>query len=183
VQRSGDIEKRVLLPTAHAHIVAEAARGSRIAAAQCRPTFRKRGAMTFSIAKQGDTVTIGIEGHLVVGNRQALKQLVLDELARGERRFRVDFARTRYVDSSGLGVLVAMSKKVQQEHGTLSLTNLDEDLKTLFVLTKLDTLFSFEGEAPIATAPVVALPPSRPPNARSTAAGLDYQTRDDAPPP
>ena len=35
-----------------------------------------------------------------------------------ERRFRVDFGRTRYVDSSGLGVLVAMSKKVKQERGT-----------------------------------------------------------------
>ncbi len=100
--------------------------------------------MTFSVAKQGETVVIGIEGHLVVGNRQALKQLMLDELARGERQFRVDFARTRYIDSSGLGVLVAMAKKVQQERGTLRLHNLDEDLRTLFELTKLDTLFQFE---------------------------------------
>jgi anti-sigma B factor antagonist len=100
--------------------------------------------MTFSVAKQGETVVIGIEGHLVVGNRQALKQLMLDELARGERQFRVDFARTRYIDSSGLGVLVAMAKKVTQERGTLRLHNLDEDLRTLFELTKLDTLFQFE---------------------------------------
>jgi anti-sigma B factor antagonist len=100
--------------------------------------------MTFSVAKQGETVVIGIEGHLVVGNRQALKQLMLDELARGERQFRVDFARTRYIDSSGLGVLVAMAKKVKQERGTLRLHNLDEDLKTLFELTKLDTLFQYE---------------------------------------
>jgi len=105
--------------------------------------------MTFSIAKQGDTVTIGIEGHLVVGNRLALRQLVEDELARGERRFRVDFRRTRYVDSSGLGVLVAMSKKVRQERGALILTNLDADLRTLFELTKLDTLFQFD-DAPSA---------------------------------
>lgn len=101
--------------------------------------------MTFSVAKQGDTVVIGIEGHLVVGNRQALKQLMLDELARGERQFRVDFTRTRYIDSSGLGVLVAMAKKVKQERGTLRLHNLDEDMKTLFELTKLDTLFQYEG--------------------------------------
>jgi anti-sigma B factor antagonist len=100
--------------------------------------------MTFSVAKQGETVVIDIEGHLVVGNRQALKQLVLDELGRGERHFRIDFRRTRYVDSSGLGVLVAMSKKVAQDGGVLSLANLDEDLRTLFVLTKLDTLFRFE---------------------------------------
>ena len=120
--------------------------------------------MSFSVAKQGDTVVIGIDGHLVVGNRQALKQLVLDELARGERTFRVDFGRTRYVDSSGLGVLVAMAKKVKQERGTLRLANLDGDLRTLFELTKLDTLFQYdEGPgAPGSSVPApVPLPPSR----------------------
>ena len=138
--------------------------------------------MSFSVAKQGDTVIIGIEGHLVVGNRQALKQLVLDELARGERRFRVDFGRTRYVDSSGLGVLVAMSKKVKQERGTLSLSNLDGDLKTLFVLTKLDTLFHFEGDEAGATG--APTPPAGPlPPAAKAADGSGSPPRDEVPPP
>ncbi len=100
--------------------------------------------MSFPIAKHGDTVVITIDDHLVVGNRQVLKRLVLDELARGECRFRLDFGRSRYVDSSGLGVLVAVSKLVAQVNGSLTLVNLDDDLKTLFVLTKLDTLFSFD---------------------------------------
>ena len=138
--------------------------------------------MSFSVAKHGDTVIIGIEGHLVVGNRQALKQLVLDELARGERRFRVDFGRTRYVDSSGLGVLVAMSKKVKQERGTLSLSNLDGDLKTLFVLTKLDTLFHFEADgAGASTAPTTPTGSRAPP--APAVDGLEPPTPDEAPPP
>ena len=103
--------------------------------------------MSFSATKHGDTVSILIEGHLVVGNRQALKQLVLDLLAQGERHFRVDFARTRYVDSSGLGVLLAMAKRVSEDGGTLRLANLDADLRTLFELTKLDTLFRYEDPA------------------------------------
>src|SRR5688572_20119784 len=103
--------------------------------------------MSFSAAKQGDTVSMLIEGHLVVGNRQALKQLVFDLLSRGERHFRIDFARTRYVDSSGLGVLLAMAKRVSEDGGTLRLANLDADLLTLFELTKLDTLFLYENPA------------------------------------
>jgi anti-sigma B factor antagonist len=141
--------------------------------------------MSFSVTTQGNTVVIGIEGHLVVGNRQELKQLVLDQLARGMRRFRVDFARTRYVDSSGLGVLVAMSKKVTQERGVLSLVNLDEDLRTLFVLTKLDTLFHFDdgGDATIDPS-VAALPPSPPQTAVGrTTPGRPNATRRDEPPP
>ena len=133
--------------------------------------------MTFSVAKQGDTVVIGIEGHLVVGNRQALKQLMLDELARGERQFRVDFTRTRYIDSSGLGVLVAMAKKVKQERGTLRLHNLDEDMKTLFELTKLDTLFQYESEDGSSGASV-GVPPSPRPSAPGDVASAT--TRDEA---
>ena len=119
--------------------------------------------MSFPVAKHGQIVVIAIDDHLVVGNRQALKRLVLDELARGERFFRLDFGRSRYVDSSGLGVLVAIAKSISQASGTLVLANLDEDLKTLFVLTKLDTLFQFDdarradaapAPAPLADAPL-----------------------------
>ncbi len=101
--------------------------------------------MSFSITKHGDTVSILIEGHLVVGNRQALKQLVFDQLTAGERHFRIDFSRTRYVDSSGLGVLLAVTRRVSEEGGTVRLANLSADLRTLFELTKLDALFLYEG--------------------------------------
>ena len=97
--------------------------------------------MTFSIAKVGEVAVVEVEGQLIVGNRQELKQKVLDELDRGERKFLIDFKQTGYIDSSGLGVLVSLSKKIRELGGELWLANLNDDLKTLFELTKLDTLF------------------------------------------
>ena len=97
--------------------------------------------MSFSIQKQEEVVLLEVEGQLIVGNRQELKQKVLDELDRGERKFLIDFSQTGYIDSSGLGVLVSLSKKIREQGGELRLANLNEDLKTLFELTKLDTLF------------------------------------------
>ena len=97
--------------------------------------------MSFAIHKGGDVCVVSVEGQLIVGNRQELKQKVLDEIERGERKFLVDFSQTGYIDSSGLGVLVSLSKKIREHGGELRLTNLNEDLKTLFELTKLDTLF------------------------------------------
>jgi anti-sigma B factor antagonist len=97
--------------------------------------------MRFGIHKEGDICVVTVEGQLIVGNRQELKQKVLDEIERGERKFLVDFSQTGYIDSSGLGVLVSLSKKIREHGGELRLTNLNEDLKTLFELTKLDTLF------------------------------------------
>jgi len=97
--------------------------------------------MGFQVEKVGDVLVVDVEGQLIVGNRQELKQKVLEELDNGERKFVVDFEKTGYIDSSGLGVLVSLSKKVREQGGELRLANLNEDLKTLFELTKLDTLF------------------------------------------
>jgi anti-sigma B factor antagonist len=99
--------------------------------------------VSFSITKRGDTVVVDVEGQLVVGNRQELKQAVLEEVERGERKFVVDFSQTGYIDSAGLGILVSVSKKVRESGGELRLANLNDDLRTLFELTKLDVLFQF----------------------------------------
>jgi anti-sigma B factor antagonist len=100
------------------------------------------GAMSFQTSRQNGVVVVDVDGQLIVGNRQELKQKVLDELESGERKFLVDFANTGYIDSSGLGVLVSLSKKIREQGGELRLANLNEDLRTLFELTKLDTLFN-----------------------------------------
>ena len=99
--------------------------------------------MTFSVHKdKRGVVVVGVDGQLLVGNRQELKQRVLDAVDGGSRKFVVDFTRTGYIDSSGLGVLVSLSKKIREQGGELRLAGLNEDLQTLFELTKLDTLFS-----------------------------------------
>src|SRR5262249_53568653 len=97
--------------------------------------------MSFSIKKEGEIVVVDVEGQLIVGNRQGVKQKVLDEVERGGERVLIDFFQTGYIDSSGLGVLVSLSKKIREQGGELRLANLNDDLKTLFELTKLDTLF------------------------------------------
>jgi anti-sigma B factor antagonist len=83
-----------------------------------------------------------VDGQLIVGNRHELKQKVLDALDGGERKFLIDFTNTGYIDSSGLGALVSLSKKIREQSGELRLAGLNDDLRTLFELTKLDSLFA-----------------------------------------
>ena len=99
--------------------------------------------MGFSLTKdKRGVVVVAVDGQLIVGNRQELKQKVLDALDGGARKFVIDFSKTGYIDSSGLGVLVSLSKKIREQGGELRLAGLNADLQTLFELTKLDTLFS-----------------------------------------
>jgi anti-sigma B factor antagonist len=97
--------------------------------------------MSFTISKKADITIVEVDGQLIVGNRQELKQRVMDEYEAGARKVLVDFTRTGYIDSSGLGVLVSLAKRLREDGGELRLANLNDDLRTLFELTKLDTLF------------------------------------------
>lgn len=99
--------------------------------------------MAFTANRVASGVTVvAVEGQLIVANRQELKQLMQEALDRGDRTFLLDFTNTAYVDSSGLGALVSISKKVREVGGDLRLAGLNEDLRSLFELTKLDTLFT-----------------------------------------
>ena len=90
---------------------------------------------------QSGVAVVQVEGQLIVGNRQELKGLVQEGLDRGERKFVIDCTQTGYIDSSGLGALVSLSRKVREQGGELRIAGLNEDLRALFELTKLDTLF------------------------------------------
>lgn len=97
--------------------------------------------MSVHSRREGDTVVIAVEGQLIAGNKQQLRDAVNLEIDGGARRFIIDFAETGYIDSAGLGALVSISKKVRDSHGALRIANLNEDLRTLFELTRLDHLF------------------------------------------
>ena len=99
--------------------------------------------MSFRVSRDdGGATVVRVEGQLIVGNRQELKDLVGSALEAGDRKFLVDFAGAGYIDSSGLGALVGLSRRVREAGGELRLSGLNEDLRSLFELTKLDTLFA-----------------------------------------
>ncbi len=104
--------------------------------------------MAFTASRHPSGVlVVEVEGQLIVGNRQELKATIQQALDHGERKLLIDFAKTGYIDSSGLGALVSISKKVREEGGDLRLSGLNEDLRSLFELTKLDTLFAISDDA------------------------------------
>lgn len=97
--------------------------------------------MSFTLARTDTQLVVDVDGQLVVGNRQEFKQAILDEVDRGARLVVVDFSRSAYIDSSGLGALVSLGKRLRELGGDLRLAGLNEDLRTLFELTRLDALF------------------------------------------
>jgi anti-sigma B factor antagonist len=100
--------------------------------------------MSFSIERSADVSTVQFVGELVADDRPELRRAVLGELADGARTVRFDFARAGYIDGAGLGLLVSLSRLAREHRAEVTLANLNDDLRMLFTLTKLDTLFVIE---------------------------------------
>jgi anti-sigma B factor antagonist len=98
--------------------------------------------MGLTTSTRGEVTLIRVDGQLTVGNRQELKATVQAGLDAGARKFLLDCTATGYIDSSGLGALVTIAKRVREAGGQIRLASLNDDLRALFELTKLDTLFA-----------------------------------------
>jgi len=97
--------------------------------------------MGLTTSARGEVTVIRVDGQLTVGNRQELKATVQAGVDAGGRKFLLDCSPTGYIDSSGLGALVTIAKRVREAGGQIRLAGLNDDLRSLFELTKLDTLF------------------------------------------
>jgi anti-sigma B factor antagonist len=121
---------------------------------------RRDEPMSFSIERRADVTIVRIVDQLVATDRLELRPAVLGELADGARTIRFDFARATYIDGAGLGLLVAIARLTSEHAALLRLANLNEDLRTLFMLTKLDTLFTIERDDDDGGSALRSAPPS-----------------------
>lgn len=100
------------------------------------------GDTRIGMVREEGVTRVAIDGHLLNQNRDQLKQLVVDEIERGYKAFILDCTKCGYIDSSGLGVIVSLSRKIEAAGGSFVIENLNEDLVVLFHLTKLDAFIT-----------------------------------------
>lgn len=96
-------------------------------------------------------VRLDAPAELLVGNRNVFKQQLIDAFAAGADEIRVDLGGCGYIDASGLGILVSAQKnaRFRNPKARLVFERANEDLVTLFGITKLDTIFDIHtGAAP-----------------------------------
>jgi anti-sigma B factor antagonist len=99
--------------------------------------------------RSNGVVILDLEGNIRLGDgsidfRQHIRQLVQD----GEKRILLNLESIAYVDSSGLGELVAGFTSVQKIGGEIKLVHLTRRVNELMMITKLLTVFDiYDNEA------------------------------------
>jgi anti-sigma B factor antagonist len=105
--------------------------------------------MTVTARTVDDITILDVQGTVTVGEQaERLRDKVRSVVQEGARRILVNMAGISYVDSAGLGELIAAYTTTKRQGGTLKLLNTTKRLNDLLVITKLATVFeTFEDEA------------------------------------
>jgi anti-sigma B factor antagonist len=90
----------------------------------------------------GDVLVVDARGRLTLGREtEALRQRLKDLVESGQKQIVLDLSGVDYIDSAGLGTLVAGAASVRRAGGELKLANLTERVRGLMQITHLSTLF------------------------------------------
>jgi anti-sigma B factor antagonist len=110
--------------------------------------------------EKGDLIIVDASGRLTLGDGSSTLRKRMRELAEGgSQKILLNMADVTFVDSSGIGELVAAYTTLAAGGGKLKLLNLAKRVHELLNITKLYTVFeTFEDEASAIASFAVAKP-------------------------
>jgi anti-sigma B factor antagonist len=97
--------------------------------------------------KVGDVTVVDVSGRITLGEgSSALRDVLRDLTAQGNKKILLNLSEVSYIDSSGIGELVSGFTSVSNGGGTLKLLGLTKRVKDLLQITKLYTVFDVHEE-------------------------------------
>ncbi|HTZ76102.1 MAG TPA: STAS domain-containing protein [Candidatus Aquilonibacter sp.] len=92
---------------------------------------------------------LDVDGRIVLGEESnSFREKVKGLLASGKKKIVLNLANVTYIDSAGLGTLVATFHSARSQGAMLKLANLGAKFKEVLQVTKLMTVFdTYESEA------------------------------------
>jgi len=82
-----------------------------------------------------------LEERIDAHNSSELKSAILQSIGHGQPQIVVQLEKVRFIDSSGLGALLSGYKHAAAQGGKLVLTNIQQQVLSMFELTRLNRVF------------------------------------------
>ena len=98
--------------------------------------------MNYSLDERYNAVVIALKGNVMGGPDGASIHTTLHELKeKGQVNVVVDLGKTKFMNSSGLGMMISGLTTMRNAGGDLRLANVADRIQSLLVITKLITVF------------------------------------------
>lgn len=102
--------------------------------------------MKIKSQEQYGAVVIELKGNVMGGDdTKDFNELLHKLIDEGKKNIIIDLAEVKFMNSSGLGMLISGLTTMKKENGQLKLARTTDKIESLLVITKLVTIFeSFE---------------------------------------
>jgi len=104
--------------------------------------------MKVNIRQEGEVSVVDLSGKITIGEGDVvLREKVQDLLDFDQKKILLNLEKVSYMDSAGIGELVACYKRAKEKEGTVKLLNPSGKVYDLLQLTKLEDVFdTFKNE-------------------------------------
>lgn len=98
--------------------------------------------MKFSVSERYNAVVITLSGNVMGGDESAaFLDAIKKFIETGKKNIIIDLSEVKFLNSSGLGMLISAHTTVTKSEGKLKLSNIGDKIENLLVITKLITIF------------------------------------------
>lgn len=87
---------------------------------------------------------ISVDGELDVSTADQFKEYLHKLIDKDIRNIKFDLADLKYIDSTGLGVMIGILKRVKVENKEIYIKSPRDNVKKIFSITGLDKIFKME---------------------------------------
>jgi len=103
--------------------------------------------MKASTRQVHDVTIVDLTGRITLGEGSSvLRDTVKDLAAKGQKKILLNLGDISYIDSSGIGELVAAFTSVRNQGGEMKLLHLTKKMHDLLQITKLYTVFDVKDD-------------------------------------
>lgn len=102
--------------------------------------------MSIRLAKRtaGSATVVSVSGEVDVHTCSELQAYLIDLVDAGAGHVVADLSEVTFLDSSGLGALVGVNKRLAQSQGRLAVVCADPQVLRVFSLTRLDEVLTIQ---------------------------------------
>jgi anti-sigma B factor antagonist len=100
--------------------------------------------MKVKVTERYEAVVLELKGNVMGGeDTRDFNELLHKFIDEGKKNIVVDLADVKFMNSSGLGMLIGGLTTMKKSNGNLKLARVTDKIESLLIITKLITIFEF----------------------------------------
>jgi anti-sigma B factor antagonist len=99
--------------------------------------------MNYSIDERYNCVVIDLKGKVMGGSdAEVFRKAIHELIEKGRNKIVINLEKVKFMNSSGLGILIGGLRTVRESGGDIKLCNADKRISSLLMVSQLNTVFN-----------------------------------------